>query len=178
METEEDTHKYTQKNTTICTICLDEITDDNVSYLPCCHGFHQDCFNDYISEKIKAKKNISCPICRIEHFTYGQRNYQFIMNELGINYESDNNRIQSYQQYIPQGFHSNREHNIEPIPYIPHAVLTMPVSMPNNLTRIPSRRRQQTSCDIIWFKYRYYIIGLVFIAIIGYVSFLIISTFR
>jgi hypothetical protein len=169
------------EDTNTCIICLDEITDDNISYLPCCHGFHQECFNSYITEKINSKKNISCPICRIEHFTYGQRNYQFIMNELGIVYETENNRIPSYQQYIPASVYNanNRTYNNIPIPYIPHSVITMPISTANNLQRRPTiRRQQQITCNIVWYKCRYYCIGLVLIGIISYVSFLIISTFR
>lgn len=169
------------EDTNTCTICLDEITDNNISYLPCCHGFHQECFNCYITEKIKSKKNISCPICRIEHFTYGQRNYQFIMNELGIPYENENNRIPSYQQYIPTSVYNaanNRTYNNVPIPYIPHSVITMPISTANSLQRRPTTRRQPTSCNVFWLKYRYYMIGLVLIAVLSYVSFLIISTFK
>lgn len=169
------------QDTNTCTICLDDITDNNISYLPCCHGFHQECFTAYITEKIKSKRNISCPICRIEHFQYGQRNYQFIMNELGIVHEDENVRIPSYQQYIPTSVYNanTRTVNDIPIPYIPHSVITMPLNTANSIQRRPTtRRQQQTTCNIIWFKYRYYIIGLILIAVISYISFLIISTFR
>lgn len=168
--------------TNTCTICLDEITDSNISYLPCCHGFHQECFNSYISEKVKSKQNISCPICRIEHFKYGERNYQFIMNELRIPYEdeNENNRIPSYQQYIPASVYNASNHTTShsaQIPYIPHSVITMPT---NNLQRRQTSRRQQetTLCNMIWYKCRYYLIVLVLMGVISYVSFLIISTFR
>lgn len=168
------------ENVNTCTICLDEITENNVSYLPCCHGFHQECFNNYITEKIKSKKNISCPICRIEHFIYGQRNYQFIMNELGIVYESENSGIPAYQQYIPTNVYNvnNRAYNITPIPYIPHSVITMPMNTINNTQRRPTIRRQpHIDCNVIWLKFRYYLIGFVLIGILTYVSFLLISTF-
>jgi hypothetical protein len=182
--------------TNTCTICLDEITD-NISYLPCCHGFHQECFNSYITEKIKSKKDISCPVCRIEHFKYGERNYQFIMNELGIVYESENNRIPAYQQYIPASVHNgsripsylqniptspdnrNRTYNDISMPYIPHSVITMPINTTNNLQRRPTTmRQQQTTCNIVWYKCRYYVIGLILMGVLSYVSFLIISTFN
>lgn len=170
------------EHTNTCTICLDEMTDNNLSYLPCCHGFHQACFNQYITEKIKSKKNISCPICRIEHFIYGQRNYQFIMNELGITYENDNanDRIPSYLQYIPTSVYNanNITYNNIPIPYIPHSVITMPMNTTNNLPRRSTIRRQPLTCNTMWLKYRYYIIGIMLIGILSYVSFLIISTFR
>lgn len=159
-----------------CSICLEEITVEDISYLPCCHGFHQDCFNEYITQKIKSKRNISCPICRIDHFVYGQRNYQFIMNELGITYENEDedNRIPSY---MTTGVHNSiRTHNTIPIQYIPHSVITM--SLNNNLHRTPNRRHQHITCNAIWFRYRYYLIGCLLIIVLSYVSFLLITTFK
>lgn len=159
-----------------CTICLEEITDSSVSYLPCCHGFHQECFSDYITEKIKSKRNISCPNCRKEHFIYGQRDYEFIMNELGIKYETENT---SYEQYIPSGFYStninastniSRLHNTVHNQY-QHSIITVPIQ---GSPRTTNRRRQQTSCNVFWLKYRFYMIALLLIIVIGIVSFLFI----
>jgi Ring finger domain len=167
------------KNNT-CTICLDEINDNNVSYLPCCHGFHQECFTNYITDKIKSKKNVSCPICRIEHFVYGQRNYEFIMNELGITYDNESNRSTPYEQYIPSGLHDNNLSRININIQNAHSIITMPmpVSPNSNTVRTPTRRRQQiqqTTCNVFWFKYRYYVIFVVLVLIISSVSFLFIS---
>lgn len=163
-------------NTNSCTICLEEMNDDKTSYLPCCHGFHQQCFHEYITNKIKSKRNISCPVCRIEHFIYGQRNYEFIMNELGISHDKENT---SYEQYIPSGLYNtnmNRTHNTNPNTnnnIYQHSVITMPMQVS---PRASHRRRQQTqtNCNIFWLKYRYYIIALLLIVIISSVSFLFI----
>lgn len=165
------------KNNT-CTICLDEISDKNVSYLPCCHGFHQECFTNYVTEKIKSKKNVSCPICRIEHFVYGHRDYEFIMNELGITYDVERNRNALYEQYIPSGLQDSNLTRIN-INLSSHSIITMPmpVSPNSNTVRTPTRRRQQqqTSCNVFWFKYRYYILIVVLVLVISSVSFLFIS---
>lgn len=150
-----------------CTICLDEITENNVvSYLPCCHGFHQQCFNEYIRNEIKLKKNISCPNCRIEHFMYGQATYEFIMNELGMRYETKDN---SYDSYIPTATYNtsiSRIHN-----HYQHSIVTIPTQQ---TPRTSNRQRQHTSCNDLWFKYRFYMIALVLIVVISLVSFLII----
>lgn len=42
-----------------CTICLEEMNEKNVRYLPCCHGFHTKCIDEWL------KTNDSCPECRL-----------------------------------------------------------------------------------------------------------------
>ena len=177
-------------NTKACTICLEDIIDTNISYLPCCHGFHQHCFSNYIEDKIKSRKNISCPICRIEHFVYGHRNYEFIMNELGITYDVEKDRNTPYEQYIPSGLHTynlsrmnNSQHpgtttpdmyNLSRMNNNAHSTITMPapVSPNNTMVRTPNRRRQQISCNVFWFKYRYYIIVFVLLIVVSSVAFM------
>ena len=74
-----------RRETQTCTICLEDILNENTtSYLPCCHGFHQQCFQIYANHKNQTKKNISCPNCREEHYTYGQNDYKSIINGLGL----------------------------------------------------------------------------------------------
>ena len=41
-----------------CLICLDDI-NDGLEFLPCIHGFHKECINNWIKEKPL------CPICKI-----------------------------------------------------------------------------------------------------------------
>ena len=74
-----------KRETCTCTVCFEEITDEKTtSYFPCNHALHQGCCTEYIKHAIQARKNISCPVCRQEHFTYGHRNYEFIRSELGL----------------------------------------------------------------------------------------------
>jgi Ring finger domain len=160
----------------ICTICLEEINDNNVSYLPCCHGFHQECFTNYVSAKIRSKRNVSCPICRIEHFVYGQIDYEVIMNELGITHGNENNRDAPYEQYIPSGLHDGNLNRININIQNSDLIITMPMPVsPNSNTVRTPRRRQQTSCNVFWFKYQYYVIILILVLVISSVSFLFIS---
>ena len=41
-----------------CQICLEDIEND-IDFLPCIHGFHSDCINNWIKEKP------ICPICKV-----------------------------------------------------------------------------------------------------------------
>ena len=42
-----------------CTICLEDMNEENVRYLPCCHGFHTKCINEWL------KTHDTCPECRL-----------------------------------------------------------------------------------------------------------------
>lgn len=42
-----------------CTICLEDMNAENVRYLPCCHGFHTKCINEWL------KTHDTCPECRL-----------------------------------------------------------------------------------------------------------------
>ena len=42
-----------------CVICLDTV-DDEMEYIPCGHGFHAKCCNEWLSV------NDICPVCRTE----------------------------------------------------------------------------------------------------------------
>jgi hypothetical protein len=45
-----------------CSICFDNLVKDNqVSELPCCHKYHSECINKYLTEY-----NYICPVCRKE----------------------------------------------------------------------------------------------------------------
>ena len=50
------TNKYIKK----CSICLDDIKD--VTFLPCCHHFHNSCIQEW------SNNNVICPDCRIPMF--------------------------------------------------------------------------------------------------------------
>lgn len=52
--------KYTF-NKDNCSICLDELFNHSVSYLPCKHVFHSDCLIETFENKI-----YSCPLCRLD----------------------------------------------------------------------------------------------------------------
>lgn len=157
-----------------CSICLDDL-DSDLSYLPCCHGFHQRCFASYITEKIQNKKCISCPLCRKEHFQYGDKSYEFIKNHLGISYGND-----AYDQYIPRGFNSIQTHRVNGnTPNDTHQhIVTIPVAVNSGILRNVYRDRRYTtnSTYVVWLKYRYYIIGLILILVISGVSFLVIKS--
>jgi hypothetical protein len=43
-----------------CSICFENINNNNVKYLPCFHSFHSSCINKWIDKK----KNPKCPLCR------------------------------------------------------------------------------------------------------------------
>lgn len=42
----------------ICTICNEEITEENRCFTPCHHAFHRGCISKWLSE------NDACPLCR------------------------------------------------------------------------------------------------------------------
>ena len=48
----------TIKKVIICSICLDDIEKD-IEFLPCIHGFHRECIDEWIKEKPE------CPICKV-----------------------------------------------------------------------------------------------------------------
>ena len=48
----------TVKKVIICSICLDDIEKD-IEFLPCIHGFHRECIDEWIKEKPE------CPICKV-----------------------------------------------------------------------------------------------------------------
>jgi len=43
-----------------CSICFENINNNNVKYLPCFHSFHSSCINKWVDKK----KNPKCPLCR------------------------------------------------------------------------------------------------------------------
>lgn len=42
-----------------CTICLEDMNEEGVRYLPCCHGFHTKCIDEWL------KTHDTCPECRL-----------------------------------------------------------------------------------------------------------------
>lgn len=55
------TEKKEDKEREICTICLDEINDNNVINPPCNHKFHLHCFVDNLAQGCNP---LECPNCR------------------------------------------------------------------------------------------------------------------
>lgn len=50
-----------------CSICLEEIINDNLATTPCGHKFHTHCLMNYGATVIaNATSTIMCPICRNE----------------------------------------------------------------------------------------------------------------
>lgn len=67
-----------------CAICQCETNWDNLSYLPCMHSFHSECYGAYIKQKISVNCDIDCPICRYLHFKKGTADYRFIVAQMGL----------------------------------------------------------------------------------------------
>ena len=52
--------------TTECSICHDELQDnEEISWLPCRHGFHTECLDAYSSVKGKEWLDMPCPMCKV-----------------------------------------------------------------------------------------------------------------
>lgn len=174
-----------------CVICLEDMSHlANASYLPCFHGFHQDCFHHYITDKIKTKKNITCPVCRAEHFVYGHKNYVFIMNELGLSPDEDNRittspdlQVGSFgEPFLPGRVYTNmifdtNTNNINPnYPRdmaISDTVIHIPIRSP---IRSPRRRQNISKLHTIWFHYRYFIIAVILIIVISLVIYILVTS--
>jgi hypothetical protein len=163
-----------------CVICLEDFNttnDTNISYLPCMHGFHQDCFHDYITDKIKSKRDITCPLCRTEHFKYGHKSYEFIMNELGLTYNTnivDNNS--NYSGYTGINNIGNRYNNSYANIIFDNNIGTNNVNTHHSIVTIPTdnginnTRRHNDKVNVLWHHYRYYVIVILLIIIISSIS--------
>jgi len=150
-----------------CTICLEQIDDlTKASFLPCFHAFHQQCFNDYIVDKIKQKKNITCPVCRVSHFAYGDRNYSFIMSELCITVDapSSSRATTLHNNFVYEA--SPRQPNNDIVP-IGATAITIP-SQPTSLRKLDGH--------FIWYHYRYYIVTAIVIGILVLVLYMTLTT--
>lgn len=157
-----------------CTICLEGIDDmGKASFLPCFHGFHQPCFNEYVTDKIQTKRDICCPVCRIVHFTYGDRNYTYIMNELC----HETNKVcarptamNSNFIFESSGGHTRRRTET---PSGPSVSITIPT-----LSSVDQTTRQTVKWDpqTVWYKYRYYIVFVIILCVFVFVVLMIIKT--
>ena len=49
---------------TNCSICLEKINNNNISYINCNHTFHSTCINKWIETNQKNGLEINCPNCR------------------------------------------------------------------------------------------------------------------
>ena len=47
-----------------CSICIEEISLDNVARLPCGHYFHKKCIKSWERTQKRAKKVFDCPNCK------------------------------------------------------------------------------------------------------------------
>lgn len=63
-----------------CPICIEsmDMTADDIAYLPCLHVLHNTCLMEYMKSKIEQEADISCPLCRVVHYTNGTQDYAFM----------------------------------------------------------------------------------------------------
>ena len=102
-----------------CPICLDNIIENNiVSYTPCHHIYHYDCFKNYLF----FTSDSHCPLCKYDLFSIFNQNINF--QQLNIDYLNiNNNKIEelfinnlpSYHQSYINNNSSNSKINIENI---------------------------------------------------------------
>ncbi|PVU95868.1 hypothetical protein BB561_001543 [Smittium simulii] len=88
-------YKFTAKHSSICTICVNEIhNQENVRFLPCGHYFHIECIDDHLT-------NISalCPICKFNTIDalilsdkYNVKKYNSISQKAKMSNQKNNGR--------------------------------------------------------------------------------------
>lgn len=160
-----------EENQSTCSICLEDM--DNIgktSFLPCFHGFHQPCFNSYVANKIQMKRDVSCPVCRVVHFNYGDKNYTYIMNELGHEKVCNNFIFES------SGVHARRKTEPPTGQSAPVSVsITIPFQSIEQNTRQPINGRQWDA-QTMWYKYRYYIVTILIVCVLVFAIMMTIKT--
>lgn len=162
----EDTHKS-------CSICLEDM-NGKASFLPCFHGFHQECFAKYITEKVETNRDISCPMCRVVHFAYGDKNYSYIMNRVRLSKQKqmsqklDNSNLLFEYCSTP----TRRKSEIHK-----HASVVIDIKPSPNITGGSSQQQNDIdgSVEVIWLKYRYYIIITILLCVLAFVLYMIVK---
>lgn len=150
-----------------CTICLEAIEDlGKASFLPCFHGFHQPCFDSYITDKIQMKRDITCPVCRIVHFTYGDSNYSYIVGQLGC---STNTQSTSYNNFIFEPPRSPTRRRVET-----NTSNTSNVSITIDIPIVPEEVKKDT--HILWYRYRYYVVFVILVCVLVFVLCMVVKT--
>jgi hypothetical protein len=163
-----------------CTICLEAIEDmGKASFLPCFHGFHQPCFDDYISDKIQMKRDITCPVCRKVHFTYGDRNYSYIVGQLGCATNTQSANL--CNNFIFEAPRSPTRRRVD----IPSTDMSNTLNTSNtshtsvtiNIPTLPTARDEaKIDTQMLWYRYRYYVVFVVIICVLVFVLCMIVKT--
>lgn len=61
---EEEAEALALRNHDECAICLEKLTNANISVLPCLHCFHDNCLGELRETAEGGERNSSCPLCR------------------------------------------------------------------------------------------------------------------
>ena len=171
----------TDINQSTCTICLEGIEDmGKASFLPCFHGFHQTCFDDYITDKIHMKRDINCPVCRIVHFTYGDRNYSYIAGQLGrtTSTQMTPNQTTTCNNFVFEAPRSPKRRRAE-IDSLPtsNTSNTSSTSVTINIPTLPMVRDEvKIDTQMLWYKYRYYVVFVIIVCVLVFVLCMIVKT--
>jgi hypothetical protein len=99
------------KSNKICSICLEDISNDkNVIELQCRHTFHEKCLTNYF--KHNGKKSCPCPLCREKFNELNLKDKKplkwVLRNRVNIDLEYNNDKIEILlRQYINNPFKNN-----------------------------------------------------------------------
>ena len=63
---EEDAEALALKNHDECAICLEKLTNANISVLPCLHCFHDECLGELRETAVGGERSSTCPLCRAQ----------------------------------------------------------------------------------------------------------------
>lgn len=158
-----------------CTICLEGI--DNIgkaSFFPCFHGFHQSCFDDYIKDKIEKKRDINCPVCRIIHFEYGDKNYSYIVGQLDceVTGKTPRHTTTTCNNFIFESPRSPSRRRVE-TPIATSICPSVTINIPS-----PQCPRDEVKMEAqkVWYRFRYYIVFIVIVCVLVFVLCMIVKT--
>jgi len=76
----------------ICSICLDDIDNEDIYYLKCNHSYHIYCINEWFDS---LAKKYTCPECRKTH-CHIDINYSIITSPRAIYYRNNIYNIENY----------------------------------------------------------------------------------